>query len=33
MRLQCKCGNVMWNRQTPNDIEYKVFSDRRMDRS
>lgn len=32
MRLQCNCGNVMWNGQTPNDIEYKVFSDRRMDK-
>ena len=32
MRLQCKCGCCMWNGQTPNDIEYRVYSDRRMDK-
>lgn len=32
MHLLCKCGCDMWNGQTPNDIEYRVFSDRRMDK-
>lgn len=30
MHLLCKCGCDMWNGQIPNDIEYTVFSDRRM---
>lgn len=29
MRLQCKCGFTMWNGETPNDIEFYVFSDKR----
>lgn len=31
-RLECKCGHVMWNGETPNDIEYFVFSDITMDK-
>lgn len=31
-RLQCKCGNVMWNGNTPNDIEYWVYSDKQIDK-
>lgn len=31
MHLLCKCGCDMWNGQIPNDIEYAVFSDRRLD--
>lgn len=30
MHLLCKCGNDMWNGEIPNDIEYTVFSDGRM---
>lgn len=30
MHLLCKCGCDMWNGQIPNDIEYTVYSDRRM---
>lgn len=30
MHLLCKCGNDMWNGQIPNDIEFSVYSDRRM---
>lgn len=29
-RLECKCGCVMWNGETPNDIEFSVFSDKTM---
>ena len=32
MHLLCRCGRDMWNGQTPNDIEYAVYSDRRMDK-
>ena len=28
--LGCKCGYSMWNGYTPNDIEFTVFSDRRL---
>ncbi len=28
----CKCGNRMWNGQTPNDIQFWVYSDRKMDK-
>lgn len=31
MHLLCKCGYDMWNGQIPNDIEYTVFSDGRLD--
>lgn len=30
MHLLCKCGIDMWNGEIPNDIEYTVFSDKRM---
>ena len=30
MRFQCRCGRSMWNGQTPNDIEFWVYSDKRM---
>ncbi len=29
--LVCRCGEDMWNGQTPNDIEYWVYSDRQLD--
>ena len=32
MHLLCKCGRDMWNGQTPNDIEFAVYSDRHMDK-
>ena len=32
MHLLCRCGRDMWNGLTPNDIEYAVYSDRRMDK-
>ena len=31
MHLLCKCGCDMWNGKIPNDIEYTVFSDGRLD--
>ena len=31
-RLECRCGHVMWNGETPNDIEFSVFSDKTMDK-
>ncbi len=30
MHLLCKCGKDMWNGQIPNDIEFSVYSDKRM---
>lgn len=30
-RLQCKCGETMWNGQAPNDIEVWCYTDRRLD--
>ena len=30
MHLLCKCGCDMWNGQIPNDIEFSVYSDKRM---
>lgn len=30
MHLLCKCGKDMWNGEIPNDIEFSVYSDRRM---
>lgn len=32
MHLLCKCGCDMWNGQVPNDIEFTVYSDRRLDK-
>ena len=29
--LVCKCGHDMWNGESPNDIEFWVFSDKTMD--
>ena len=31
-RLWCKCGETMWNGLTPNDIQFWVYSDRKMDK-
>lgn len=31
-RYWCKCGHVMWNGETPNDIMYHAFSDRQADK-
>lgn len=28
--MKCRCGNTMWNGNTPNGIEYWVYSDRQM---
>jgi len=28
----CKCDERMWNGLTPNDIQYWVYSDRKMDK-
>lgn len=30
-RLQCKCGNILWDGETPNNIQFHVFSDKQMD--
>ncbi|MDE7230033.1 MAG: hypothetical protein K2N56_06085 [Oscillospiraceae bacterium] len=30
MHLLCKCGCDMWNGRIPNDIEFSVYSDKRM---
>lgn len=30
MHLLCRCGKDMWNGQIPNDIEFSVYSDKRM---
>ena len=27
----CKCGHDMWNGESPNDIEFWVYSDKTMD--
>ncbi|MBR1599068.1 MAG: hypothetical protein IJ661_09185 [Lachnospiraceae bacterium] len=29
-RIQCKCGELLWNGQTPNESLLWVFSDRKM---
>lgn len=31
-RLQCKCGEVLWNGLVPNDVELRVYTDREWDR-
>ena len=28
----CRCGYDMWNGETPNDIEFWVYSDKTMDK-
>lgn len=30
MHLLCKCGCDMWNGQAPNDIEFWIYSDKKM---
>ena len=30
-RIECKCGQIIWNGETPNDIEFWAYSDRTMD--
>ena len=30
-RLECKCGHTLWNGETPNNIEYWVYSDKTID--
>ena len=31
-RLGCECGELMWNGLTPNDLQFWVYSDRKMDK-
>ena len=30
-RYECKCGEVLSNGQAPNDIQYRVYSDKEWD--
>ena len=30
-KIGCKCGSVLWNGECPNDIQYWVYSDFKMD--
>lgn len=29
-RILCKCGKTMWNGDTPNEVEFWAFSDKRF---
>ncbi len=31
-RINCKCGNVLSNSKTPNDVELRVYTDREWDK-
>jgi len=31
-RLGCKCGHILWNGECPNDIQYWVYSDKKMEK-
>ena len=30
-KIRCKCDNVLWNGECPNDVQYWVYSDRKKD--
>ena len=30
-RLKCKCGEIMWNGNVPNDIELWVYTDKKLE--
>ena len=30
-RMNCKCGEVLWNGMTPNDIQLWVYTDKEID--
>jgi hypothetical protein len=30
-KIRCKCGTVLWNGECPNDIQYWVYSDHKME--
>ncbi len=29
-KLVCKCGQIMWNGNTPNDVELWVYTDKQL---
>ncbi|MGX7417383.1 hypothetical protein ACWOFR_01125 [Carnobacterium gallinarum] len=31
MRFQCKCGNILSDSLSPNDIELRVYTDKELD--
>ena len=31
-KLGCKCGHILWNGECPNDIQYWVYSDKKLDK-
>ena len=30
-RMQCRCGEVIWNGQSPNDVQLIVYTDKEWD--
>lgn len=31
LNIQCMCGESMWDNHIPNELEYRIYSDKQMD--